>query len=154
MTFTRIRDWNLIRGVMTHPRLWDAGTDDFAPARKAFEPRKDDAIWYVAVHNDLNVPEFLGLFILAPQNPICWEIHTRLLPRAWGAHATEAMRGVIAWGFAALPGCHRIVGAVPAPNKLAIRFAERAGFTRYGTNERSYLKNGTLLDQVLLGISK
>lgn len=153
MTFKRTYDEALIREVMTHPALWDAGADDYAGRREDFTPRMDPAIHYVRV-DDGDGTEFLGLFVLAPQSTVCWEIHTRLLPLAWGERATRAMRGVCALAFAGgAPGCRRIVGAVPATNRLAIRFAERCGFVQYGVNEKSYLKNGALLDQVLLGFS-
>ncbi len=71
--------------------------------------------------------ELLGIFILAPQSAVCWEIHTRLLPTAWGAKARAAAQGVTRWAWANVPGCRRIVTSVPAQNRLAIRFAERAG---------------------------
>lgn len=136
---------------MAHSALYDAGADDYAPTREAFRPRTDEAIYYVRVDDGAG---YLGLFVLAPQSAVCWEIHTRLLPCAWGDRALEAMRGIVAWAFAGgAPGCRRITGAVPRENRLAIRFALRAGFQLFGVNEKSYLKNGRLTDQILLGVS-
>jgi hypothetical protein len=43
---------------------------------------------------------------------------------------------------------------VPAHNRLALAFAEAAGMKVYGRNHASFLKNGELLDQICLGLSK
>lgn len=151
ITFERSRDYAAIGAIMRHGRLYDAGADDFSPARIQFEPRQDESIWYVMAFND---GDLVGLFALAPQNAICWEIHTRLLPEAWGAIAAAAARDIVPWIWENTP-CRRLVTTCPSYNRLAIRFAERAGgMTRYGVNPASWQKNGQLFDQVLLGISK
>jgi hypothetical protein len=43
---------------------------------------------------------------------------------------------------------------VPANNRLALSFAKSCGMTEYGLNPQSFLKDGQLYDQVLLGVSK
>jgi RimJ/RimL family protein N-acetyltransferase len=96
--------------------------------------------------------ELLGLWMFTPQNAVCWEIHTCLLPCAWGRRAGEAARRMAEWVWANTP-CRRLVTAIPAYNRLALRFAEAAGMRRWGLNERSFLKHGELQDQILLGLS-
>jgi len=136
---------------MTHPAVYQA--DDFTPPADKFTVREDPGIWYVLAFDGERNTELLGLFVLVQLSPICWEIHTRLLPGSWGKQAAEAARGILAWLWERTP-CLRLVTAVPAYNRLAIRFAERAGLKVFGNNERSYLKGGVLHDQILLGISK
>jgi RimJ/RimL family protein N-acetyltransferase len=148
LTFQRSFDFPLIGEIMRHEKLCQA--DDFAPAREKFVPRTDEAIWYVLVED---AGEVLGLFALAPQNTICWEIHTRLLPCAWGKRAAEAGRGVLEWIWEQTL-CRRVVTSIPEYNRLAVRFAAQAGLRRFGVNESSYLKNGILHDQILMGVSK
>jgi len=86
-------------------------------------------------------------------NAICWEVHTCLLPCAWGERAYIAARALPEWIWRHTP-CRRIVTNVPSSNRLALRFALRAGMTIYGCNKASYLKNGRLCDQLCLGLSK
>jgi RimJ/RimL family protein N-acetyltransferase len=148
--FERSREYSTIGAIMRNPKLYGACADDFSPAREQFEPRTDDAIWYVLVWEG---KVLLGLFALAPQNAVCWELHTRLLPEAWGSVAAAAAAGIVEWIWAHTP-CLRLVTVCPAYNRLAIRFAERAGMSRYGVNPRSWQKGGELFDQVLLGLSK
>jgi RimJ/RimL family protein N-acetyltransferase len=131
---------------MTHPRLWDAGADDFAPAAEHFEVRVADGIRYVRVDD---AARLLGIFIFVEQNRICWEIHFRVLPIAWGSRARDALRGAVEWAYQ--NGARRIVTSIPPSNRLAIRFAERCGFAEYGRNPNAVLKGGRLIDLVLLG---
>jgi RimJ/RimL family protein N-acetyltransferase len=49
--------------------------------------------------------------------------------------------------------CRRIVGATPANNRLALRFAIACGMEHFGTNPKAFLKNGVLHDLILTGIS-
>jgi RimJ/RimL family protein N-acetyltransferase len=150
MTFKRTYDYDLIGAIMRNLKLYDAGADDFSPSREQFEPREESAIIYVLVKDS---DEILGLFILAPQNTITYEVHTRLLPKSWGNLAKTAALGLIDWAWGNTPAL-RLVTMVPSYNRLAVRFAERAGMREYGRNENSWQKGGRLWDQVLLGISK
>ncbi len=152
MTFKRLHPWEPAIGqIFGHPKLWDSSVDDFAGAAENFVPRQDEAIWYVGVLDEKR--HIFGIFALAPQNQICWEVHTRLIPSSWGKEAREAAAALIPWVWENTP-CLRLVTSCPDYNKLAIRFAERAGMTRYGVNPASWMKGGKLHDQVLLGISK
>jgi RimJ/RimL family protein N-acetyltransferase len=148
LTFTRTFDYELVGAIMRHPSLYQA--DDFSPRREDYNPDENPLICYVLVED---AGEVLGLFILAPQNHICWEIHTRLLPCAWGERAAAAAKGILEWVWANTPA-QRLVTFCPAYNRLAIRFAKRAGMTEYGRNPQSWQKDGRLHDQVLLGISR
>lgn len=150
MIFERTRDYARIRAIATHEKLWPHVSDDFSGPREEWRPVEDEALCYVLAREG---EETLGFFLLVPQNGVCWDIHTCLLPEAWGARAREAARGIVAWTFAETP-CQRLVTSVPGHNRLALRFAQRAGMTEYGRNPKSYLKGGILQDQILLGLSR
>lgn len=150
LTFERTRDYALVRAIATHPRVWEHISDDATAPREQWQPAEHEAFWYVLVRD---ADEDLGFFLLTPHNAVCWEIHTCLLPRAWGARARDAAAGIVAWLWANTPA-ERLVTTVPASNRLALRFALRAGMTEYGRNPSSYLKQGRLEDQILLGLSR
>jgi RimJ/RimL family protein N-acetyltransferase len=149
--FERTHDLALIRRVMTDPSVYARISDDGCPDAPQFEAADNPALWYVAVHDGSD--ELLGLFLFVPQNAVCWEVHTALLPLAYGPRAARAGSGVISWVWANTP-CRRLMTNVPAYNRLALRYAERAGLTQFGLNPGSYLKNGVLFDQILLGVSR
>jgi RimJ/RimL family protein N-acetyltransferase len=146
----RSTDYGLIRGIMTQGSIYRHLADDFSPTSAEFQPIKSDLIWYLLAWDG---NELLGLWMLHPQNGICWEIHTALLPDAWGDRGLRAAKVALAWIWTHTP-CRRIVTNVPDDNHLAFRFALAAGMTAYGVNRASFQKNGRLLDQACLGISR
>jgi RimJ/RimL family protein N-acetyltransferase len=154
IVFTRTHDLDIVQRVLTHPKIYDHISDDLSPDVSQYRPPDHPAMWYVLVHDlEDNRPELLGCFVFHPQNGVCWEVHTALLPNSWGERAHEAADLLPEWIWTNTP-CRRIVTNVPTTNRLALAFAIRAGMRIYGINEASYLKNGMLCDQVCLGISQ
>ncbi len=150
ITFERSFDYDALRTIVTHPMIYDHISDDGSPDVEDFELIKSQLAWYVMTWDD---DELLGCFTFIPQNAVCFEVHTCLLPSAWGDRAAEAAAGVVQWMFANSPAL-RIVTNVPEDNRLALRFAKAAGLAMYGVNTDSYLKRGVLMNQILLGVSK
>lgn len=142
-------DRDLIRATITHPKLYPHLSDDFSPCPQKFEPVIHDSVWHVAAYD---AEEYLGLWMLHPENAICWKIHTALLPNAWG-RSVAAGKALLLWVWQNTPW-QRIVTDIPAYNRLAYRLASRCGFEEYGRNSRSFLKNGQLQDQILMGVSR
>jgi RimJ/RimL family protein N-acetyltransferase len=154
ITFERTQDLELVREILTDPKVYPHVTDDGSPAAAEFTPIDHPSIWYVLVRDQLcGYDQVLGLFMFVPQGAACWEVHTCLLPIAYGRRAAAAAAGAAEWIFEQTE-CRRIVTSVPAYNRLALRFARQAGMTQYGVNPNSFLKKGKLHDQVLLGLSK
>jgi len=146
----RSTEYALIRGIMSHPRVYPHLTDDASPAAEDFRPIENEAFCYLVAWDG---NELLGLWLLVPLNAVCWEIHTALMPNAWGDRAHRAAAVMLEWVWANTP-CRRIVTHVPADNRLAYRFALSAGMRVFGIDEQSFLKGGRLLDQICLGINR
>ena len=146
----RSTDYGLIRGIMTHPAVYRHLTDDASPEVADFIPIENDAFCYLVAWDG---NELLGLWLLVPLNAVCWEIHTALMPNAWGDRAQRAAAVMLEWVWANTP-CRRIVTHVPSDNRLAYRFALAAGMRVFGIDEQSFLKGGRLLDQICLGINR
>jgi RimJ/RimL family protein N-acetyltransferase len=134
---------------MTDPAVWPWIGDDFSPAREDFRPIEHPGIWYVIVRDQA---ELLGLWMFVPQNAVCWEVHTCLLPSHGVKRGRQAAREMARWIWQNTP-CRRIVTNVPRFNRAALLFARAAGMQEFGVNPRSYQKGGELHDQVLLGLS-
>lgn len=135
--------------MITDPSVWDKATDDFAPPVDQFQPNANPDIWWVSVFGG---PVFMGLLMFYPDNTICWQSHSCLLPAAWGQAAVIG-REAVRWLFANT-SARRITAAIPAYNRLAISMAKRSGLVEFGRNPLSFQKRGTLHDQILLGVSK
>ncbi|MEN6537838.1 MAG: GNAT family protein [Bryobacteraceae bacterium] len=150
LRFERSHDMELVRQVMTDPKIWPWICDDSSPALEEFQP-VDAAAWhYLTVFEG---GKLLGLFLFVPQTGVCWEVHTCLLPGAWGPSAAQSAREAQAWIWEQTP-CRRIVTSVPIYNRLALRFALAAGMTQFGRDPASIERGGRLWDRILLGVSK
>lgn len=136
-----------VKMVITHPQIYPYVTDDGSPPVEEYEPSANAAHLLVWCGSDL-----LGLFVLVPQNSVTVEVHTCLMPIARGERAAAAAKELIRWVWSNTT-FKRLVTNVPGYNRLALRFALAAGMTKYGTNTRSYMKNGVLWDQIMLGLS-
>lgn len=141
-TAKRLDDLNLIKQAITHPRTYNAMCDDFSPLREQFAPAIGDSIHYVGIFDG---PEFLGLFLFHPHMQTLWEVHTCLLPNAFGVRAIEATKAAKKW-MAANTYCKVIITKIPACNRLAERLAINAGMTHCGTINKCFLRDGHLID--------
>jgi len=144
MGMERTFDQEYIVKCVTSPHVWDACTDDGAGDPDLYFPPMEPVVWIDAAGH--------GVFMLHPHNAITFEVHTCLLESGKGL-ATMLAKDVIKWIFENTP-CERLITNVPDNNRLALRLAERAGMKQFGVNEKSFKKNGELLDQIMLGISR
>jgi RimJ/RimL family protein N-acetyltransferase len=150
MKIERTRDWERVRSIVTHPKVYGAVTDDYSLSAEEWKPNETEDICYLLVSED---EKPLGVFILIPQNHICWQVHTCFLPESYGDIAKRAGFGSIQWVWDNTE-CLRIVTEVPIYNRIALKYALDCGMKEYGINPKSYMKQGKLRDVILLGISK
>ena len=141
----RTRDMELVRSILAHPRIWPHIHEDGTDEPIAID---HDAMFWMLVSDDAPA----GVFLAHARSMNCWEMHTCLLPRIWGAGANEAARLFRDFMFGEL-GCKKLVTNIPDGNRAALRFAVSNGMVVEGNNRASYLKNGRLLDQTMLGIT-
>jgi len=129
--------------------VYDYVSDDNSPSADLYFPDMRDEIYWLAAYDETGL---LGVFMAHPHNSVCYESHTLLLPSARGK-AMRAGRLAIDWLFQN-SRCEKIITNVPAYNILALALAHRVGFKDIGINTKSFLKNGVLYDQHILGFSK
>lgn len=147
MQIERTSDAELIRGVITHPAIWPHVSDDFIKDSEYY-PTIEGLIWLKVFDENL-----LGIYMVQRHNFISYEIHTCMLPLAWGDKAKQASKLVLDWIFSNTD-CLKLTTHVPENNPLALRYAKKAGLKEEGNNRKSIMKNGLLLDQAQLGITK
>ncbi|MBL4591200.1 MAG: GNAT family N-acetyltransferase [Phycisphaerales bacterium] len=146
----RTFDMELVREIITHPKIYDHVSDDFSPAPEDFIPIDPDSVYYLTpIHNGT----VMGVFFVHSHNGICYEVHTCILPEYHGALALKAAKDLIKWVFEETP-CMKLITNVPSFNPLAYRFALKAGMVKEGVNTKSFQKNGVIYDQTVLGIVK
>ena len=149
MRIEHTHDMNIVTHIMAHPSIYPYVSDDGCPDAEDYEAIDNEALYYLLVlDNDENV---LGLFLIHPHNTILYEIHTCLLSSC--REKDKAAQVVLDWIFKNTP-CEKLMTHVPDFNRPALLYAERAGLMREGINRLSFLKNGRLHDQILLGITR
>lgn len=138
----------LVERVVRHPAVWPHVHDDGTPGD--WEPVDHEVMHWMLVQEGAEV---LGVFLVHPVTSYCYEMHTCLLPEAWGPRAIEAARMLADWAFSQTP-CLKLVTNVPEYNRLALRFAKAGGGKQEGINRASFMRDGKMLDQIVLGITK
>jgi len=128
---------------------WKHVSDDGSPRADLYFPDIGQHNYWLTVHLH---GEFLGIFLASPHGTACKEVHAALLPNARG-YAVGAAKQAIKWMFNNTE-CARLIAWIPAYNRLAVNMARKSGMTVCGVNNKSFLKDGALHDEVLLGISK
>jgi RimJ/RimL family protein N-acetyltransferase len=150
----RTRDYELARQVLTDRRIYPFISDDQSPAREDYRPIESEAVIYLACYDrEEALDEFLGLFLFTPISGVCVEVHTCLLPAAWGSRAAAAAIVAARWIWENTQA-ERIITAVPADNALAHRFAKLAGMRQFGRNPAAISRGNRLQDLILLGLSR
>lgn len=145
MKINRTHDTELVRAILAHPSIWPHIHEDGTELPDTVDV---DGVHWLAVSDG----EPAGVFLAHPRGAACWEVHTCLLPRIWGAGAATAAQLLLNYLFA-MVGCQKVITNVPAYNRPALRFAKASGMRVEGTNRASYLHNGRLEDQIMLGIT-
>lgn len=152
MRIERTFNRQFVNEVITHPRIYPHVSQDFAPAPAEFDcgpiMAVPDALFLVPMDGE----ERCGVFMVVPHSAIMHEVHTCILPQYWG-RSVEAGKALIDWVFANTK-CLKLITLVPVDNVLAYRLARNCGMSVEGTLTASFMKNGKLLDQKVLTVSK
>ncbi len=149
LSFERTEDMELVKAIVTHPRIYSKTCDDGCPDPSALMPIAHPKLYYIIARDGDNP---VGLSMLVPQNVICYDCHICMLPCAWGQKTAATVRGFLDWIWANTPA-KRLTASIPDFNRLAVNLALRSGFEIVGINPKSFLKNGKLYSQVILGLS-
>jgi RimJ/RimL family protein N-acetyltransferase len=149
MNLMRTHDMALVASIMRSPAIWPHVHDDGTPDDWA--PTDADSFHWMLV--TLDSGEVGGVFLLHALNSHCFEMHTCLLPHAWGEQAAAAAQMLAGHVFHELGG-EKLVTNVPVYNRAARRFAIAGGMQHEGINRASFMKGGRMIDQVFLGITK
>ena len=144
-----IEDNALVCSILGHPSIYPWVTDDSAPPLAFLDYTPFLAL--DAVYVLMPRPGCLTIFM--PINGVTWEVHSAALPESRGDTMMEAAREALAWMFENTP-CRKVVTCVPSFNSLALRLAKQIGMVPEGVNRRSFLKDGVIYNQTLLGICK
>lgn len=150
ITFERTFDYGLLTSLLRDPRIFDFLADDFSPPREAVTAVEHPALLYLLARDE---GRLLGFFLLEPRSTVLYDVHVAMPLDRRALTAGRALVGTDGWLWANTP-CQRAVGTLPAWNRVAQRFAFRAGMREFGRNPQASQKGRCLHDLVLMGIGR
>ena len=110
-----------------------------------------DLIHYILVYDDQH--EVVGCYTLIPHNVATVDIHTNLLPKGYGEVAAAAIPLILSYVFNTV-GWSKLVSEVPSFNRLALRYIRLSRMKLEGTLSQAFLKDNTLYDIFVYGMTK
>ena len=137
------KEW--INKIFHADGVFDYISDDFS--------EKNDIAGVFLEHGIILNPEPGVVFTLHKVNSITREIHVAATPESRGKRAISAGKKVLKWIFENTD-CLKLISFIPTANRHTILYALKNGFIKEGINEKSLMKGGKLIDQVLVGLTR
>jgi len=144
-------DRKLVDSFIQHDDIFPFITDDYGMKLKNRGALTDHFIRepYWCIYPAKGV-----LFILTPKCGTTYEVHTLVKPEYRGANSVKAATSGLQWFFKNHPTCQKIISYIPSDNKAAKVFALKMKFKVEGNIMQSFLKDGKLIDQWIVGLEK
>ena len=153
MKFVLLEDLQLITATITHPSIYKHVCDASSPDADQFEPRVSDKIFYIGVIDDEE--NYCGLFMVEFSNYALGELHTCILPIAWGQKANKIAKDFLKYLFNECSELKTLITRVPDDNRLALAYAKRNGMKLMGYIPDAYLNHtGELMGFSILGVQR
>lgn len=144
----RTFDADIVRAVMLHPALWATVAED-GQHPEDFAPELMSECWLLVSDG----PYVVGVYHIHAHNAVTVEIHAQILPKKRKDHSKESARKALKW-ILENTTYHKVIAQIPTIYPNVKHFTLNSGFQEEGINRESYIKNGEVCDQWLLGITR
>lgn len=144
-------DIQAVENLLIESRNFDLLSDDFTPKiieMRNFINMKDLVLIKVRVEGNV-----VGVFLFRLWNTITWEIHSCIGNSYRGKRAVDMCIALGHFVFSQFPVI-KLVTQVPVYNLPAYALARKLHMVVEGLNSKSWMKDGKVWDQHLLGITK
>lgn len=149
MIIEQCRDAKLINSIVTHPKIYPHITDDFFPPPEEFNSEAFLNVDGVYILTPKEGDRVYGAFQVVRHTGVLFEMHTCLLPEC--KVKLDCAKALVSWVFTNTT-CRKLF--TWAHSKKYYDFVLKAGFVEEGVCQKSFIKNGVLLDQHLMGMGK
>ncbi len=143
-------DIERVNQILGHESVYPWIRDDSTPGElryKLGEAYISNPNMYVISPNEWTA------FVLIPRNGTMLEVHTAILPAGRGIRGVRAGRLAIRWIFEH-SNYTKLISWIPVCNRRAPMYAKFCGFELEGLVKKSFLIDGRLYDQHLVGFEK
>lgn len=149
ITFHPTNDSYVVRQIMLNIHVFDQMV--CGETMEDFEPPMQPWVIRLVVKEE---SEVLGLLWFCPWSTVCWEMHTCILPHAWGFKTSRIFKALKEYVWASVANIQRIMLVIPESNKSALACAKRNGMELVGYNPNSEVRGGVLMGNYFYGISR
>ncbi len=149
MNVIRTFDKSMIKSIVCEDDIFYCTTEDgFTKDQIVINTEKE--CWL-----KIEVKEkIIGVYRLEHLSSVCIQIHAYVLPKHRKEHSFKSGIEVLRWIFEEYPCYKKVVAVVPVLYPNVKNFCVSQGFREEGCNRLSHLKEGSLHDQTLLGITR
>lgn len=146
----RTYDKELIRKILTEPRIWDCIAED-GEHSGLFEVDLNKNIFLALIHRRVCI----GIYVLHAFNGCTLQIHANMRPEYRKLFATESGERILDWFRDNSPEKYtKLMAYIPTLYPHVYHFTINRGFKDEGLLTKSYRKKGKLHDIHILGLER
>lgn len=142
----RLWDVQVVFKILTEGTIWSDISEDGATVNIPDVSRD----LYLGIWDG---PTIVGMYKFNQLTSICWEVHTCIF-KQYRKLAPSTVSFVYGWLLNNIANLQKIVSRIPETQRHVLQFALKAGLKKEGFNRNSYLKNGKIIGQHLVGITR
>jgi RimJ/RimL family protein N-acetyltransferase len=147
-----LKNLRLIEQFITEDNeLWERVSED-GNKKENFKLSENPYFWWVGCFNKKGV--LVGLFWLHHINNASVQIHAHVKKEFREEYSVKCGKEMIKYFVKNFKFYNKLIAEIPVIYKDVIKFTLKFGFKFEGTNRKSVLKNGELLDQNRYGLLK
>lgn len=150
-----IKDLELVRNILIEPEMWDRITED-GQNKDDFVIEPNPAFNFVGVFSNdetLKQEKLIGLFFLHALNKTALQIHAHIIKKYRKKFAKEAGRQIISY-FVNETEYQKLLAEIPVIYTNVYHYTKSFGFVDEGLNRKSFTKDGKIIDQFRLGLTR
>lgn len=148
MIIKTTKDFEMIKGIVLEPEMYERASDDYTDPDK-FNPALQE---WIGCFTDGESPECVGLLSVTEETASVLNIHMHIPKKYRGKNSFLIGNGMINFLIKHRPKrCIKIDIKIPDIYPEVIRFAEKCGFQKEGIDRKSFLKNGLIIDRIMMG---
>lgn len=145
-----VEDEETIKSIMLADEIWETISEDEI-GKEDYTPDMDNDLWVGAFVEE----ECIGLFRFHSVTGVALQLHVQILLKYRKEYSMEAMAKVWEWFEEGIDeNFIKVIVSIPTIYLNVYKFALANGFIDEGLNRQSIKKNGHIIDQWLLGITR
>lgn len=139
---------DLIKRLIKSDAIWDKISQDMYYA-KDYSPCMDD-LWLKVLADG----ELCGVYAFDNLRGVCCDIHPYIIPEFRVKAAREGLNLALKYLFNNFDKICKVNATIPIIYRAVYNFSINNGFTHEGINRQSFMKNGVIHDQWLVGVTR